>query len=192
MVGEVRDIETADISINAALTGHLVTTTLHTNDSSGAIPRLIAMGVKPFLLPPALNAIIGQRLVRKVCSKCKQEVELDNKTMSSVLQILSKIPQESGSKPENMKNLKFYKGKGCEVCQNIGYKGRIGIFEVMVMVPEYEHLILTGQVSEYDMKRIALKHGMITMAQDGLLKAIDGLTSVEEVFRVSKDITGLI
>jgi len=189
MVGEVRDMEAADISINASLTGHLVATTLHTNDSSGAIPRLIAMGVKPFLLPPALNAIIGQRLVRRICEHCKIETELDNKTMSQVLAILNKIPQDSGSKPKDLKNLKFYKGKGCEVCHDIGYKGRVGIFELMTMNPDYEPLILAGHVSEYDMKRISLKHGMVTMAQDGLLKAMDGITSVEEVFRVSKDIS---
>lgn len=192
MVGEIRDLETADISINAALTGHLVATTLHTNDSSGAVPRLIAMGVKPFLLPPALNAIIGQRLVRRICTKCKAETELDNKTMSLVMQTLSRIPQESGSKPKNLKNLKFYKGKGCDTCQGIGYKGRIGIFEIMTMYPEYEPLILSGHVSEYDLKRIALKHGMVTMVQDGLLKALDGITTVEEVFRVAKDISGLL
>ncbi|MBU1164432.1 GspE/PulE family protein [Patescibacteria group bacterium] len=192
MVGEVRDLETADISINAALTGHLVTTTLHTNDASGAIPRLIAMGVKSFLLPPALNAIIGQRLVRKICPKCKTEIELDNKLMSTVMKIIDMIPQESGTKPKSLKNLQFYKGKGCDYCQGIGYKGRIGIFEIMTMNHEYEPLILSGQVSEYDLKKIALKHGMVTMVQDGLLKAMDGLTSVEEVFRVAKDISGLL
>ncbi|RJR31172.1 type II/IV secretion system protein [Candidatus Parcubacteria bacterium] len=192
MVGEVRDLETADISINAALTGHLVATTLHTNDSSGAIPRLIAMGVKNFLLPPALNAIIGQRLVRRICAKCKVETELDNKILSEALSILSKIPDNSGSKPKELHKIKFYKGRGCTACQGIGYKGRIGIFEVMSMVPEYEPLILSGQVSEYDLKRIALKNGMVTMVQDGLLKAIDGITSVEEVFRVAKDISGLL
>ncbi|MFA6410136.1 MAG: GspE/PulE family protein [Candidatus Buchananbacteria bacterium] len=189
MVGEVRDLETAEIAINAALTGHLVITTLHTNDAAGTIPRLLSMQVKPFLLAPAINAMIGQRLVRKVCQACKQEVELDNKTLSRVMQILSEIPEVSGFKvpPEELKKLKFYKGKGCEQCQGLGYKGRIGIFEIMTMNKEVEKLILTGQVSEYDMRAIGIKHGMITMIQDGLLKARDGITSVEEVFRVAKD-----
>lgn len=192
MVGEVRDLETADISVNAALTGHLVLTTLHTNDSSGAIPRLIAMGVKSFLLPPALNAIIGQRLVRKICPKCKEETELDNKLMSTIMRILSQIPKDSGSTVKDLNNLKFYKGKGCDFCQGIGYKGRIGIYEIMTWHPDYESLVLSGHVSEYDMKKIALKNGMVTMFQDGLLKALDGITSVEEIFRVSKDISALL
>ncbi len=191
MVGEVRDLETAEIAINAALTGHLVITTLHTNDAAGTIPRLLSMQVKPFLLAPAINAMIGQRLIRKICEHCKKETELDNRIMSRAMEILSEIPEESGFKipKEELKKLKFYKGGGCEECQGLGYKGRIGIFEVMTMNKEVETLILSGHVSEYDMRAISIKHGMITMIQDGLLKAVDGITSVEEVFRVAKDIT---
>lgn len=190
MVGEIRDLETAEIAINAALTGHLVISTLHTNDASGTIPRLLSMQVKPFLLAPAINAMIGQRLVRKICKNCKQEAELDNQTMSRVMKILDKIPEESGFKfsKEELKKLKFYKGGGCEECQGLGYKGRLGIFEVMNMNKEVETLILTGHVSEYDMRNIGVKNGMITMVQDGLLKAADGITTVAEVFRVAKDI----
>ncbi|MDX9893679.1 MAG: GspE/PulE family protein [Patescibacteria group bacterium] len=191
MVGEVRDLETAEIAINAALTGHLVITTLHTNDAAGTIPRLLSMQVKPFLISPAINAMIGQRLVRKICEHCKQETELDNRTMSKVMKILSEIPETSGFKiPESeLKKIKFYKGAGCEECQGLGYKGRLGIFEVMTMNKEVENLIITGHVSEYDMRSIAVKYGMITMVQDGLLKSIDGMTTVEEVFRVAKDIS---
>ncbi len=191
MVGEIRDLETADIAINAALTGHLVVTTLHTNDAAGTIPRLLSMDVKPFLLAPAINAMVGQRLVRKICQNCKQVTELDNTTMSRVMKILSQIPDSSGFRvPEKeLKSLKFYKGGGCEECQGLGYKGRVGVFEVMTMNKEVENLILTGHVSEYDMRAIGLKHGMITMIQDGLLKAVDGITTVEEVFRVAKDIS---
>lgn len=191
MVGEIRDLETAEIAINAALTGHLVVTTLHTNDAAGTIPRLLSMQVKPFLLAPAINAMIGQRLVRKICEFCKKEDELDSKTISKVMNILSKIPEVSGFKipNEKLKKLKFYKGGGCEQCQGLGYKGRTGIFEIMTMNKEVENLILTGHVSEYDMRSIAVKHGMITMIQDGLLKAVDGITTVEEVFRVAKDIS---
>jgi len=194
MVGEIRDLETAEIAINAALTGHLVITTLHTNDASGTIPRLLAMQVKPFLMAPAINAMIGQRLVRRICDKCKKETELDNQTMSQVMRTLAEIPEKSGFKisGQDLKKLKFYKGGGCKECQGLGYKGRVGIFEVMTMNKEVENLILTGHVSEYDMRSIAVKYGMITMVQDGLLKAVDGITTVEEVFRVARDITSEI
>jgi type II secretory ATPase GspE/PulE/Tfp pilus assembly ATPase PilB-like protein len=191
MVGEIRDLETAEVAINAALTGHLVISTIHTNDAAGTIPRFLSMQVKPYLLAPALNGMIGQRLVRKICASCKQETELDNKTLSRVMQILAEIPEKSGSRisPDELKKLKFYKGGGCEQCQGLGYKGRVGIYEIMVMTKEVEALILSGQVSEYDMRANAMKNGMITMIQDGLLKAADGITTVDEVMRVAKDVT---
>ncbi|MBI3290698.1 type II/IV secretion system protein [Candidatus Falkowbacteria bacterium] len=191
MVGEIRDLETAEIAINASLTGHLVITTLHTNDAAGTIPRLLSMQVKPFLLAPAINAMVGQRLVRRICSNCKNVIELDNRTMSRVMDILADIPEDSGFRipKAEIKKLKFFKGGGCEQCQGLGYKGRVGIFEVMTMNKEVENLILTGHVSEYDMRSIGHKHGMVTMIQDGLLKAVDGITTVEEVFRVAKDIS---
>ncbi|MBU1131524.1 GspE/PulE family protein [Patescibacteria group bacterium] len=188
MIGEIRDLETAEIAINAALTGHLVISTIHTNGAAGAVPRFLAMGVKPFLLSPALNAVIGQRLVRKICKKCKVEDKIDNETMAKVLNTLSKIPAKSAEKlnEAELHNLKFYKGQGCPDCHGLGYKGRIGIFEIMTMTPEIEKMILAGQVSEYDIQEIAVKNGMLTMAQDGLLKAADGITSVEEVFKVAE------
>jgi len=190
MVGEIRDLETAEIAINAALTGHLVVSTLHTNDAAGTIPRLMAMQVKPFLVAPAINAMIGQRLVRRVCETCKTVDELDSATVSKVMKVLSAIPEKSGTKISDaeIKKLKFYKGAGCEQCQGIGYKGRIGIYEIMNMTKEVEKLILSGNVSEYDMRDISQKNGMVTMIQDGLLKAADGITTVDEVFRVAKDI----
>jgi type II secretory ATPase GspE/PulE/Tfp pilus assembly ATPase PilB-like protein len=190
MVGEIRDLETADIAINAALTGHVVFSTLHTNDASGTVPRFLSMGVKPFLLAPALNAMIGQRLVRKICPHCKEEAHLDKATLTKAESILKKIPAKSGYKVETQ-NLKFYKGAGCPKCQGLGYWNRIGIFEVMTMNPEVEQLTLTGQVSEYDMLKVAVKYGMITMIQDGLLKALEGITTVQEVFRVAKDVSYL-
>lgn len=185
LVGEIRDLETAETAIQAALTGHLLLSTLHTNDAAGAIPRFLSMGVKPFLLAPALNAVIGQRLVRKICPKCKVEATLEFELLEKVKKILSEIPENSGEKIPDLKKLKFYKGKGCEACHGLGYKGRIGIYEVFNMNPEIEALTLTGQVSEYQMKEICHKAGMVTMVQDGLLKALDGITSVEEVFRVA-------
>lgn len=191
MVGEIRDLETAEIGINAAQTGHLVLTTLHTNDASGTIPRFLAIGVKPFLLAPSINAMIGQRLVRRICQNCKKKTELDNQTLSRVNAILSEIPEKSGARlsAAQLKSLVFYTGGGCEQCQGLGYRGRVGIYEIMTMNKELEQMILGGQVSEYDMREIAKKYGMVTMIQDGLLKAIDGITSVDEVFRVAKDIT---
>jgi type II secretory ATPase GspE/PulE/Tfp pilus assembly ATPase PilB-like protein len=185
MVGEIRDVETAEISIQAALTGHLVLSTIHTNDAAGAIPRFLSMGVKPFLLAPALNAVVGQRLVRRICQACKVEDNLDEANRARVKDLLSQIPENSGFKVD-LKKLKFYKGAGCEDCNGLGFKGRIGIYEVFTMNPDVEKLILSGSASEYDMRDVAVKHGMITMAQDGLLKALDGITSVEEVFSAAE------
>lgn len=187
MVGEVRDLETADIAINAALTGHLVISTIHTNSASGAIPRFLAMGVKAFLLSPALNSIIGQRLVRRICTHCKEEVKLDNDTMTKILNILNKIPKNSESRlgEKELNNLKFYKGKGCKKCHGLGYKGRIGVYEILIMSPEVEKVILDKKVSEYTIQDLAQKNGMVTMVQDGLLKAKDGITTIDEVFKVA-------
>lgn len=185
MVGEIRDLETAEISVQAALTGHLVVSTLHTNDSAGAIPRLLSLGAKPFLIAPALNAVIGQRLVRRLCQKCKKQAKLDEKNLSKAKSILSSVPNDSGI-AVNLEKLKFYESAGCPECQGIGYKGRIGIFEIFIIDPETEKLILRSEISEYKIREIAVKNGMITMAQDGLLKALDGITSVEEVFRVTE------
>ena len=183
MVGEIRDLETAEIAIQSALTGHLVISTIHTNDAAGAIPRFMSMGVKPFLLAPALNAVVGQRLVRRICEKCKEEETIDESTMARIKKILSEIPENSGEKID-LDNLKFYKGRGCPACNNVGYKGRVGIYEIFTINKEIEEIILSGKVSEYQMKEVAVKNGMVTMAQDGLLKAKDGITSVKEIFRV--------
>lgn len=185
MVGEIRDLETAEIAIQAALTGHLMVSTIHTNSASGAIPRFLSMGVKPFLLAPALNAVIGQRLVRRVCKECKEETTIEDDKLARAREILSHIPDNSGYKVD-LEKLKFYKGKGCDNCNNIGYKGRIGVYEIFTMNKEIEQVILSGKVSEYTIQEIAVKNGMISMVQDGLLKAADGITSVEEVFRVTE------
>ena len=185
MVGEIRDLETAQTAIQAALTGHLVISTLHTNDAAGAIPRLLSMGVKPFLITPAINAIIGQRLVRKICPHCKEEIKLKPKILERVKKILSDIPESAGVKID-FNNLKFYHGKGCPFCQGLGYYGRIGIYEVFTITKEVEKAIASGDVSEYKMKELAKKQGMVTMIQDGLIKASQGITTVDEVFRVSQ------
>ncbi|HNU96195.1 MAG TPA: GspE/PulE family protein [Candidatus Magasanikbacteria bacterium] len=185
MVGEIRDLETAEIAIQAALTGHLMLSTIHTNSASGALPRFLSMGVKPFLLAPSLNAIIGQRLVRRTCPKCIEEIKIDDEKMARVKEQLEKLPENEKNKID-FDNLKFYHGKGCEACSGLGYKGRIGIYEIFTMNKEIEEIILTGQTSEYAIQEIAVKNGMVTMVQDGILKALNKVTTVEEVFRVTE------
>ncbi|MFA6428458.1 MAG: GspE/PulE family protein [Candidatus Buchananbacteria bacterium] len=183
MVGEVRDVETGEIAVQAALTGHAVFTTLHTNDAAGAVPRLLSLGVKPYLLAPALNAIIGQRLVRKICQNCKQEISLDAETTAKVTKILDTIHPEN--KPNlDLTKIKFYAGQGCDACQHLGYLGRLGIFEVLIVDDEIERAILAAETSSLILKELATAKGMLTMLQDGLLKAAKGLTTVDEVFRV--------
>ncbi|HBK35185.1 TPA: hypothetical protein DDZ01_04300 [Candidatus Uhrbacteria bacterium] len=183
MVGEIRDLETADIAINAALTGHLLLSTLHTNESAGAIPRLLSMGVKPFLLAPAINAIIGQRLVRTIHEDCKEEITLTPEDLEKVKTILANIAENSGETIPPLESLKFFHGKGCEACNHTGYKGRIGIYEILV-VNDVIKTALSSDLSEQQMKELAHQQGMVTMTQDGILKALDGITTIEEVFRV--------
>lgn len=186
MVGEIRDLETADTAIQAALTGHLVLSTVHTNDAAGAIPRFLAMGSKNFLLAPALNSIVGQRLVRKVCDRCQRETELETETLERVKNILAEIPAASGYAVKPDQPLRFVQGGGCDACHGLGYRGRIGIFEVLQVDDRVEKIILDNQVSEYKMREASVAQGMITMVQDGLLKALDGITTVDEVFRVAR------
>jgi type IV pilus assembly protein PilB len=184
MVGEIRDQETAETALQASLTGHLVLSTLHTNDAAGAVPRLLAMGVKPFIIAPAMNAIIAQRLVRKLCDKCKQPVELPPELLEHVQKFLKTIPKAAEVKlPEK---LIFYHSTGCDACHKLGYQGRIGIYEVVEVDDELRELILK-EASGVQMKQKAIERGMLSMTQDGLLKALEGITDVEEVFRVSGD-----
>jgi len=185
MVGEIRDLETADIAVNAALTGHLVLSTIHTNSAAGAIPRFIAMGAKAFLLAPALNCMIGQRLVRRLCQVCKKEAHLEGEIMERIKKELSSLSPQVDSRPD-MDKLIFFESSGCEQCHGIGYKGRIGIYEIMSMNQELEEHILSGDVSQYTLEELAIKNGMVRMVQDGLLRALEGITSVDEVFSVAK------
>ena len=188
MVGEIRDLETAETAIDAALTGHMMLSTLHTNSAAGSIPRFLSMGVKPFLLAPSLNAVIGQRLARRLCEHCKvEDKKLDNKTLTIVMNALETISPESGQKIEDLSNLKFYKAKGCTKCNDIGFKGRVGVYEIMTMSPEIEKLILGGKVSEYEMQKAAENQGMVNMLQDGLIKALKGMTSVQEILAKIKN-----
>jgi type IV pilus assembly protein PilB len=184
MVGEIRDLETAEVAINAALTGHLMLSTLHTNDASGAIPRFISMGVKPFLLAPSLNAIIGQRLARRVCEDCKEETQLNEEQLAFIKKAVSEIPEASGETVAPESEWKFYKGKGCNTCNGSGYKGRVGIYEILTMSDEIK-AALSESISEYQVRELAKQQGMTTMQQDGVLKVLDGITTAEEILRVA-------
>lgn len=190
MVGEIRDTETAEIAIQAALTGHLVVSTIHTNSAAGAIPRFLSMGVKPFLLAPALNAIIGQRLLRRLCPDCKVEAKLNTSQKQQVKRLLDTIPEASGETVPPESEWKFMSPgdkKDCVTCGGFGYKGRVGIYEIFTVTNDVEEAILRpdADATEAEIQGLAMKHGMITMAQDGLLKALDGITSVEEIFAVA-------
>ena len=184
MVGEMRDLETAEIACQAALTGHIVLSTLHTNDAAAAIPRLLDLGVRSFVLAPAINAVIGQRLVRKLCVFCKQQYTPAENLILRVEAILKSIPK--AAKIEFPKSLKFYHSPGCEKCNGLGYKGRMGVYEVFIISEVIEEMINRGATAT-EVKKQAILEGMLTMSQDGLLKAIQGLTDIEEVFRVTQE-----
>lgn len=180
LVGEIRDSETAGIAVNAALTGHLVVSTLHTNDAAGALPRLVDMNVEPFLVASTVNVIIAQRLVRKICEMCKTSVET---TMEELSKNLS--PQIIKKHFGDKKTIRMYQGAGCKVCHTTGYTGRIGLFEVLEVTPAMRKLITSKPDSDAILK-LAVEEGMNTMLDDGIEKVIQGSTTVEEVLRVTK------
>ncbi|PJA47291.1 hypothetical protein CO172_02140 [Candidatus Uhrbacteria bacterium CG_4_9_14_3_um_filter_36_7] len=184
MIGEIRDAETADISINAALTGHLLLSTIHTNSAAGTIPRLIAMGAKPFLLAPALNTMMGQRLIRRICKNCREPYTPDAAHLQIVEEQIKKISPASGETIPDLSKVNFFHGKGCPICHQTGYKGRVGIYEIIIMNDALRNA-LSQDLSEYEVKRLAVEQGMITMTQDGFLKAIDGITTIEEVLKAT-------
>jgi type IV pilus assembly protein PilB len=171
LVGEIRDFETAEIAIKAALTGHLVLSTLHTNDAPSTINRLMNMGIEPFLVATATQLIAAQRLVRRICASCKETVEMAPQAISNL-----------GYKKEEVGTFTVYKGRGCEKCNNTGYKGRVGLVEVMVIDDDIRELILSGGTA-VDIKRKAIENGMITLRRSGLVKIKEGITTVEEVVR---------
>lgn len=179
MVGEIRDSETADLAIQAALTGHQVFSTVHTNSSAGAPPRLLDMGVEPFLLTSALNCVVGQRVVRKICPHCRIEFGAPPEVIENIKVVLGKFLPVSSS-------FKLFKGKGCLLCGQTGYLGRIGIFEVLVILDKIAKLILE-HASAGKIEEEAVSEGMITMKQDGYLKVLEGITTMEEVLRVAQD-----
>ncbi|MDP3741153.1 MAG: GspE/PulE family protein [bacterium] len=175
MVGEIRDPETAGLAVNTALTGHLLLSTVHTNDAATTLPRLLDMGVESFLIASTVNIAIGQRLARKVCVKCKIAKKMTEAEMKSLENV---IPDKS-----SVRNKTFYHGKGCEECNHSGYKGRIGIQEVLVIDNDIREATLK-RVTADDIRKIAIKNGMIPMIEDGFRKAKDGITTIEEVLRM--------
>ncbi len=183
MVGEIRDKETAEMATHAALTGHLVLSTLHTNTASGALPRLINMGIEPFLITSSMNAVIGQRLVRRVCPNCKVEDTVPEVVFDEIERDLKNANVDE--KMKDRSNWHFVRGKGCADCNN-GYKGRIGIFEVMIMSDDIETLAVKKEPASV-IEAQALKEGMVTMKQDGLIKAIKGFTTIEEVMKATTE-----
>ncbi len=184
MVGEIRDNETADLAIQASLTGHLVFATLHTNSAAGALPRLLDMQAEPFLLASSMTCVLAQRVLRQVCSNCKEAYTPDAATVEEMKRVLGPIYDTYVTK-NNGQTPKLYRGKKCEVCSDTGYKGRLGIFEVLKITDKIASLIL-GRSPASELEKTAVVDGMLLMEQDGYVKALDGLTTIEEVMRVAK------
>ncbi len=178
MIGEIRDFETAQMAIQASLTGHLVLSTLHTNDAAGAITRLIDMGIKPYLVASAVQASLAQRLVRLICPACKKEYKPSEEELKAV-----------NISPQEARGLKFYKGKGCEECVNTGYKGRIAIFELLLMSDKIREMAFE-KVASNTIKEKARKLGMVTLREDGIKKVLKGITTISEVMRVTQQDIG--
>jgi len=173
LVGEIRDTETAEMAIQSALTGHLVFSTLHTNNSATAITRLRDMGIESFLIASSINAILAQRLVRIICPHCKEEYEPDQEELAK-LALSSEVTEGT----------KLFRGRGCVKCLHTGYKGRCGIYELLMMTKDMKRLVLkTADANQ--IKQLAIENGMITLRQDGLMKVLQGITTIEEVLRVS-------
>jgi len=173
LVGEIRDLETAEIATQSALTGHLVFSTLHTNDSASATTRLIDMGIEPFLVTSSVSAILAQRLVRVICKDCKEAFTPDRESLQSI-----------GLTPEMAKGKTIYRGRGCPSCLDTGFRGRTGIFEFMILDEPVRNLILKTSDANA-IKQKAIEQGMLTLRQDGAQKVLDGITTIEEVFRVT-------
>ncbi len=194
MVGEIRDQETAEIAINAAMTGHLVLSTLHTNDAPTSLPRLIDMGVPPFLIAFTANIIIAQRLVRKICQFCKKELRLEKPALAELTKLfdVKKLPAlfkdqvKLKATERGAGNMIFYQGAGCRRCGDTGYKGRMGIYEVLLIDEGVSKKINTHATAD-EIKIYAREHGMLTMLEDGLIKAKLGITTISEVVRVTKE-----
>ena len=188
MVGEIRDNETAELSIHASLTGHKVLSTLHTNNAFGTIPRMIDMGIEPFLISSSLKISLAQRLVRKVCMKCRKKIPIKEKIREDVIKKLAEVPPKYLPKEVDLENLKAYKGKGCPHCENSGYHGRTTICEIFEVTPSLEKIINSEKISdkEYVMQDLR-SQGMFSMRVDGYIKALMGITTFEEILTATQD-----
>lgn len=188
MVGEIRDEETGELAIHAALTGHLVLSTLHTNDAIKGLPRLIDMGAEPFLLASSIQALAAQRLVRRICENCKEEAEITPGTLKKIEETRRAIPSEEldAYDLDIRMPIKVYQGKGCEVCGNSGYKGRIAIYEVFEVTDEAKVVITDKNANEVELLKEAARQKMLMMRDDGLLKVLKGITTIAEVERVTE------
>jgi type IV pilus assembly protein PilB len=187
MVGEIRDNETAELAVHASLTGHIVLSTLHTNDAFGAVPRLIDMKIEPFLVSSSTNVIIAQRLVRRICSYCQAETTIPEKLEEEIWVDLEKIPKAAIPEDVNAtRPLKFYKGKGCARCEHTGYKGRLAISEVLEINDKLEKIIMSGSDTD-KIKEEFKKQGMISIKEDGIIKALQGSTTIQEVWNVTRE-----
>ena len=175
MVGEIRDFETAEIAVKAALTGHLVLSTLHTNDAPATISRLLNMGVEPFLITASVNLVLAQRLARKVCVDCRQPIQIDSAALDEVGFTAEQISIAQG---------RLVKGFGCRTCNGTGYKGRVALYEVMRFQDTLKEMVLQGS-STAELKQAAIKTGMITLRMAGILKVLEGVTTTEEILRVT-------
>lgn len=189
MVGEIRDSETAELAIHAALTGHLVLSTLHTNSAMGTIPRLVDMGVESFLLASSLQVVAAQRLVRRICLECKEPMPITPVIENMIRKELESIPREEFSKyglEAALKKIVVYKGKGCDFCNDTGYKGRVAMVEVIDVTDEVKNIITDKQGSERELEKVLPHQGMVSMREDGMLKVLAGLTTLMEVERVTE------
>jgi type IV pilus assembly protein PilB len=184
MVGEIRDTETAELAIQASLTGHLVFSTLHTNSAAGALPRLLDMDMEPFLLASSMTSIVGQRVARRVCEHCKKEYLPPQEVVEDFKAVLGRL-LDSFLKTQKRSEIKLYKGAKCQECNGTGYSGRVGIFEVLPVSEKVGRLILERAPSS-KIEAQAREDGMITMKQDGYLKILEGVTTLEEVLRVGE------
>jgi type IV pilus assembly protein PilB len=173
MVGEIRDFETAEISVKAALTGHMVLSTLHTNDAPATISRMLNMGVEPFLITASVNLVLAQRLARRVCVDCKREIEIDHQAMLDM-----------GVTEEQLQTARIVKGAGCTTCNNTGYKGRVALYEVMKFTDNLKEMVLQG-ASTAELKVAAIREGMNTLRASGITKILEGVTTPEEILRVT-------
>ena len=187
MVGEIRDTETAELGVHAALTGHLVFSTLHTNDAFGAIPRLIDMNIEPFLIASSLNVVMAQRLVRRICEHCVREVKIPEQLMEVVIKEIAKV--EKTSIPPDIhpdQEMKFFQGLGCVRCENTGYKGRVAIAEVLSVTTAVQQIIVSKGDILADLREEFKRQGMFLMKQDGIFKALRGKTTIEEVLDATR------